>query len=90
MQEGFPPEHSCELFTHSLEHLLVLVFSVATQIHMSGQSKRQENDETLPNFVKKKEAKTKEGREKETRGKDQSPGKQTAQQRRATMRKGNH
>jgi hypothetical protein len=88
MQEGFPPEHSCELFTHSLEHLLVLVFSVATQNHMSGQSKRQENDETLLNFVKKKAPK--EGREKETRGKDQSSSKQTAQQRRATMRKGNH
>jgi hypothetical protein len=54
------------LFTHSLEHLLVLVFSVATQIHMSGQSKRQENDETLPNFVKIKKA-PKEGREKETK-----------------------
>jgi hypothetical protein len=32
----------------------------------------------------------KNGREKETMGKDQRPGKQTAQKRQATRRKGNH
>jgi hypothetical protein len=32
----------------------------------------------------------KKGREQETRGKDRRPGKQTAQKRQATRRKGNH
>ncbi len=33
-----------------------------------------QNDETLPNFIKRKHPK--KGREKKTRGKDQSPSKQ--------------
>jgi len=40
------------------------------------------NDETLPNFIRRK--RPRQGEEKETRGKDQSPGKQTGQKRRAT------
>jgi hypothetical protein len=45
-------------------------------------------DETLPNFRKGKHPR--KGEKKETSSKDQSPGKQTAQKRRATRRKGNH
>ncbi len=45
-------------------------------------------DDTLPNFRKRKHPK--KGREKETKGKDQSPGKQAAEMRWATRRKGNH
>jgi hypothetical protein len=47
-----------------------------------------QNDETLPNFIKRKHPK--KGREKKTRGKDESPSKHLAQMRRATRRKGNH
>jgi hypothetical protein len=39
-------------------------------------------------YIKKKAPKKR--REKETRGNDQSPGKQTAQKRQATRRKGNY
>jgi hypothetical protein len=48
-----------------------------------------DQDETLPNQLYKKKP-PKQRREKETRGKDRSPGKQTAQKRPATRRKGNH
>jgi hypothetical protein len=41
------------------------------------------NDETLPNFIKRKHPRK---GEKETRDKDQSPGKQIAQKRQATGR----
>jgi hypothetical protein len=45
-------------------------------------------DETPPNFIERKHPR--KGKKKETRGKDGSPGsKQTAQQQRATRRKGN-
>jgi hypothetical protein len=46
------------------------------------------DDDTPPNFTKRKHPK--KGREKETKGKDQSPGKQAAEMRWATRRKGNH
>jgi hypothetical protein len=49
---------------------------------------RRALDETMPNFIKRKHPK--KGREKETTSKDQSPSKQAAQMRWATMRKGNH
>jgi hypothetical protein len=52
---------------------------------MSGQSKRQENDETLPNFVRKKKP-PKEGREKETWSKDQSPTEAGHKEERETLR----
>jgi hypothetical protein len=42
-----------------------------------------------PTKLYKKKA-PKKGREKETRGEDQSSGKQTAQMRKSTRRKGNH
>jgi hypothetical protein len=47
-------------------------------------------DETLINFIERKHPR--KGEKKETRGKEdrRSPGKQTAQQRWATRRKGNH
>jgi hypothetical protein len=55
------------------------------------------DDGTLSNFIKRKHQKNtkrkrkkEKGREKETRDLEQSPGKQTAQQRQATRRKGNH
>jgi hypothetical protein len=42
------------------------------------------NDETLPTFIKRKHRRNQE--KKETNGKGQSPGKQTAQNRRATRK----
>jgi hypothetical protein len=42
------------------------------------------NDETLPNFIKRKHPRKRE--KKKTRGLDQSPGKQTARKRQATRR----
>jgi len=46
------------------------------------------DDETLPNFIKRKHPR--KGERKRTRSKDQSPSKQTAQKRWATRRQGNH
>jgi hypothetical protein len=42
------------------------------------------DDETLPNFIKRNHPR--KGEKKKQGGKDQSPGKQTAQKRRATRR----
>jgi hypothetical protein len=71
MQEGFPPEHGCELFTHSLEHLLVLVFSVAIpKSHVRSiqeTGKMMKPCQTL--FLKKKST---QGRERK-RNKGQGP-----------------
>jgi hypothetical protein len=44
------------------------------------------DDETLPNFIKRKHPR--KGEKKETSGLDQSPGKQTAQKRQAKRKQG--
>jgi hypothetical protein len=46
------------------------------------------DDETMPNFINRK--RPRKGEKKKQEGKDQSPGKQRAQKRRATRKKGNH
>jgi hypothetical protein len=46
------------------------------------------DDETVPNIIKWNHPS--KGEKKKQAGKDQSPGKQTAQKRQATWRKGNH